>query len=84
MPTGPQPTSFGWELTWNTTLVDSDPRGQEFTLLRDASDWQWSAAADYFPDQPAVTSCYAQQVGPNWAGFTQTNWYTVEATSTVG
>jgi hypothetical protein len=87
----PQPTNaqdisiLSERLGFHTTRTITDPRGLSYSLITDGGDyWQFSAFSHLFPDQPAITTCFDGGAGPDWAGFTQTNWMTVSSTSYIG
>ncbi|TGJ81960.1 hypothetical protein E0Z10_g6803 [Xylaria hypoxylon] len=82
----PQPTGCYTTAAVECVNLEEDPKGLFHRLVFDPDDsrWQLSVYSDLLVDQPALTSCYNADSGPNWGAFTQTNWYTVHRIVTVG
>ncbi|KAI1767921.1 hypothetical protein GGR53DRAFT_480169 [Hypoxylon sp. FL1150] len=66
------------DFNWNA----SDPRGTQYGLVTATGDinWFFVAFSSNLTDHPAATQCPFNDGGPNWGGFTQTNWYTASQT----
>lgn len=81
----PQPTAIPPQFSPLETESIDDPRGLKYSIALNFQEyWQYTVLSTLFPDQPAFSSCTGGSIGPNWVGFTQTNWYTQTSTTTVG
>ena len=81
----PQPTAIPPQFNPLETESIDDPRGLKYSLAINFQEyWQFNVLSTLFPDQPAFSSCRGDSIGPNWVGFTQTNWYTQTSTTITG
>lgn len=80
----PQPSNAS-EMTPLMALFDNDleedPDGLTYFLATAFMGyWQWATMSELWPDQAPLTTCVDNDIGPNWAAFTATNWYTATST----
>lgn len=80
----PQPTDAS---EWTPLMVEAgknfedDPEGASYFLATVFDGyWQWGTMSALWPDQPPLTTCIDTDIGPNWAAFTSTSWYTATST----
>lgn len=60
---------------------EADPEGMGFLAASIfLGYWPWVTMSDLWPDQPPLMTCTDDDIGPNWAAFTSTAWYTVHST----
>lgn len=80
----PQPSDAS-ELTplmaINENDLEEDPDGLTYFLATAFMGyWQWATMSALWPGQAPLTTCVDNDIGPNWAAFTATNWYTATST----
>lgn len=62
-------------------FLEEDPEGLTYFLATAfLGYWQWATMSALWPGQAPLTACYDDDIGPNWAAFTSTAWYTATST----
>lgn len=61
--------------------LEADPEGMSWFMASAFNGfWPWGTMSSVWPNQPILTTCVDNDIGPNWAAFTSTNWYTATST----
>lgn len=61
--------------------LQNDPEGLTYFLATAFMGyWQWATMSALWPGQAPLTTCTDNDIGPNWAAFTSTAWYTATST----